>query len=287
MTGTSVLPPNPAHLVLTQSKEPTPSLEASSSYTEQQECVSLVRKCKSKRELKQVHAQILKSGLFSDSLCSGSLLAACALSDWGSMDYACSIFRGVGDPDTFLFNVVIRGFVRAGNWARALDLYREMLEIGVGPDKFTYPALLKACARSSALEEGKRIHGHSVKLGLGDDLFVQNSLVSMYGKCGGLKLARDVFDRTARKSVASWSAIIGAHTRSGEWSECLRLFREMGREGQSCRAEESAMVNVLSAITRLGALDLGKSVHASLLRNIAGLNATVETSLIDMYANCG
>lgn len=213
-------------------------------------------------------------------------MATCALSDWGSMDYACSIFRQVEEPGTFMFNTMIRGHVKDDNWGQALLLYVDMLESGAEPDYFTFPALLKACARVSALEEGMQIHGQAVKLGLQGDVFVQNSLINMYGKCGKVDLARAVFDQMERKSVASWSAVIAAYAGFGLWWECLVLFGDMSKEG-CWRAEESVLVSVLSACTHLSALDLGRCTHGSLLRHISGLNVVVETSLIDMYAKCG
>ncbi|KAL5552264.1 hypothetical protein UlMin_002440 [Ulmus minor] len=252
----------------------------------EQQCISFLKRCNSIKEVKQIHAQILKFGLLSDSFCAANLVVTCALSDWGSMDYACSIFHQIHQPATFLFNTLIRGHVKDTNWEQPLLLYCQMLRNGVDPDNFTYPPLLKASSRLSALPEGMQIHGHVFKLGLQGDVFVQNSLINMYGKCGNIELASHVFRQTLQTSVASWSAIIAAHATLGMWWDCLELFRDMIKQG-CWRAEESILVTLISACTHLGALDLGRSIHASLLRNISGLNVIVETSLIDMYVNCG
>lgn len=67
-------------------------------FLKEQECIPLIKKCRSLKDFKQVHGQILKMGLFWSSFCASNLLATCALSDWGSMDYACSIFRDIDDP---------------------------------------------------------------------------------------------------------------------------------------------------------------------------------------------
>ncbi|XP_059641429.1 pentatricopeptide repeat-containing protein At1g31920 [Cornus florida] len=252
----------------------------------EQECVSLVKKCKTIEEFRQVHGQILKLGLFGNSFCSSNLVTTCALSDWASMEYASSIYRQIDEPCSFIFNIMIRGHVKSMNLEEALFVYDDMLDRGVEPDNFTYPALLKACALIPALQEGMQIHGHVFKLGLVDDEFVKNSLISMYGKCGKVRNSCAVFEQMDQRSIASWSALIAAHAGRGMWSECLRLFGDMSSEG--CRkAEESILVSVLSACTHLGALDLGRCTHGSLLRNMSGLNVIVETSLIDMYLKCG
>lgn len=282
MTRTSVLNQT---LLLLPPKDSPKSTEFSLRLKEK-ECLSLLKRCMNMEEFKQVHVQILKLGLFWDSFCASNLVASCALSEWGSMDYACSIFRQIEDPDTFVFNTMIRGHVKDASFEEALVLHYEMFERGIEPDNFTYPALLKACARLPSLKEGMQLHGHTFKLGLKADFFVQNSLISMYGKCAEIELACAVFKQMDQKSVASWSAIIGAHASSGLWRECLILFGDMSLEGH-WRPEGSTLVSVISACTHLGALDLGRCTHGSLLRNISRLNVIVETSLIDMYVKCG
>jgi pentatricopeptide repeat protein len=237
-------------------------------------------------EFKQVHAHVLKCGIFFDSFCMSNLVATCALTKWGSMDYACSIFNQIDEPCSFDYNTMIRGNVSKMKLEEALLLYVEMIEEGVEPDKFTYPFVLKACSLLGACDEGIQVHGHVFKMGFEGDVFVQNSLINMYGKCGAINCARDVFDKMDEKSVASWSAIIGAYVCVEMWNECLMLLGEMSSEGR-CRVEESTLVNVLSACTHLGSPNLGKCIHGILLRNISELNVVVETSLIDMYVKCG
>lgn len=237
-------------------------------------------------EFKQVHAHVLKLGFFCDSFCGSNLVATCALAKWGSMEYACSIFRQIEEPGSFEYNTMIRGNVNNMNLEEALLLYVEMLERGIEPNNFTYPFLLKACSLLGGVKEGIQIHGHVFKAGVGDDIFVQNGLISMYGKCGAIKHACDVFETMDEKSVASWSAIIGAHACAEMWHECLMLLGDMSKEGH-WRAEESTLVSVLSACTHLGSPNLGRCIHGILLRNISELNVVVKTSLIDMYVKSG
>lgn len=256
-------------------------------FLKEQECISLVKNCTSSKDFKQVHGQILKMGLFWSPFCASNLLATCALSDWGSMDYACSIFEELDDPGTYEFNTIIRGHIKEMNSVEALFMYVKMVERDVEPDNFTFPALLKACALSAALEEGMQIQGHVFKLGLEEDVYIQNSLINMYGKCGKIRDSCTVFEQMDQRTIASWSALISAHANLGMWGECLRLFGQLMKCEGCLKAEESVLVSVLSACTHLGALDVGRYVHGYLLRNLSGLNPIVETSLIDMYVKCG
>ena len=78
---------------------------------------------------------------------------------------------------------------------------------GEEPDKFTFPYVLKACAGLSALQEGKEVHGHVVRVGFHSDVFVVTALVDMYGKCGNMEDARQVFDKMFDKDAVAWNAI--------------------------------------------------------------------------------
>ncbi|GMH09172.1 hypothetical protein Nepgr_011012 [Nepenthes gracilis] len=180
------------------------------------ECISLLKKCDSLEELRQVHGQILKLGLFwSHPFRASNLVATCALSEWGSMEYASWIFRRIDEPVTFDYNVMARGHVKDLNFEAGLNLFEEMLVGGVVPDNFTYPPTLKACAGLSLLDEGMQIHGQVLKLGYHHDLFVQNSLINMYGKSGKIRDSCAVFQQMGLRSVASWSSLIAAHVHSG------------------------------------------------------------------------
>ncbi|WRX17560.1 Pentatricopeptide repeat - like 10 [Theobroma cacao] len=221
----------PGTSVLQQTKffslpaDPPQSLELSLRLKEQ-ECFSILKRCKNMEEFRQAHAQI---------------------------------------------------------WLRVPS------QMGVAwtmPVQFFNKLMNRACACLQAQEEGKQIHGHAFKLGLESDLYVQNSLINMYGKCGEIEHSCAIFEQMDQKSVASWSAIIAAHASFGKWYECLMMFGNMSSEG-CWKPEESTLVTVLSACTHLGALDLGKCTHGSLLRNISELNVIVQTSLMDMYVKCG
>lgn len=282
MTGTIVL--SQTHFSSLPNNQPY-SIELSNSFNEKR-WLCLLKRCNSMEEFKQVHAHVLKCGIFFDTFCMSNLVATCALTKWGSMDYACSIFTQIDEPSSFDYNTMVRGNVNDMKLEEALLLYVDMIERGVEPDKFTYPFVLKACSLLGVVDEGIQVHGHVFKMGLEGDVIVQNSLINMYGKCGEIKNACDVFNGMDEKSVASWSAIIGAHACVEMWNECVMLLGKMSSEGR-CRVEESTLVNVLSACTHLGSPDLGKCIHGILLRNISELNVVVKTSLIDMYVKCG
>jgi hypothetical protein len=80
-------------------------------------------------------------------------------------------------------------------------------------DRFTYPFLLRACGGVAAPKLAAQAHAHVVRSGCEAHAIVQNSLIEMYTRCGGLPLARKVFDGMRDKDAASWNMLISAHAR--------------------------------------------------------------------------
>ncbi|XP_011626696.1 pentatricopeptide repeat-containing protein At3g62890-like [Amborella trichopoda] len=188
---------------------------------------------------------------------------------------------------------------------------------GTMPDSFTSLHAIKACTSLSLVPVGRQIHAHLLTLGLHTHVYVATCLLHLYGASNlfqeALRLfdelphkntvtwntmisacakshaphqARALFDLMPHKNLVSWSAVISAYTQSGHPKQAVRLFREMQLSG--LKPDEVSMVNVLTACTHLGALALGRWVHA-LSRRI-GFDPPIValgTALVDMYAKCG
>lgn len=238
------------------------------------------------QDLKQIHAHYIKLGHIHIPYHASKLLSNCALSQWGSIDYAQSIFYGFQSPCTFDFNTMIRAHVNYGSPIQALLFYRQMLENAIKVDNFTFTFAIKACAVLSAIKEGMQIHGHSVKFGYSDDVYVNNGLINLYSKCEDIDAAFTVFDKMGfSKNAASLSTILAAFNRVGLWSECTNVFTTTVCLG--IVLDESSLVSMISSCARLGMYSVGRSLHCFLMRNFMGLNVVVQTSIIDMYMKCG
>lgn len=109
----------------------------------------------------------------------------------------------------------------------------------------------------------------------------------MYSCFGGEFLgdARNVFDRMAKSSAVTWSAMIGGYVRSGLSSDAVGLFREMQASG--VRPDEVTMIGVLAAAADLGALELARWVGRFVEKEGIGKSVTLCNALIDALAKCG
>ncbi|KAK1359305.1 pentatricopeptide repeat-containing protein [Heracleum sosnowskyi] len=287
--------------------------------------------CKTMRDLNQIHANLIKTGLIADPLVASQLLKFSALSAPSQRDihYAYKVFDQMPQPNCFSWNTIIRASVEVGDNGyslQALNMFCVMLESEfVGPNKFTFPSVLKACANVGFVEVGKQVHGMIQKYGIERDEFVLSNLVRMYVVCGGMgdafvlfngnvcssdckkmnsgnvvlwnvmidgyvkagnfSVALDMFNEMPERSVVSWNSMISGFAQNGFYKEAVEMFREMQMGGVS--PNYVTLVSVLPAVSRLGALELGKWIHIYALRNEIEIDEVLGSALIDMYSSCG
>ncbi|KAM1859246.1 hypothetical protein ACFX13_011575 [Malus domestica] len=248
--------------------------------------LSLVPKCSTLREIKQIHAFSIKTHLQYDISVLTKLINFCTSNPTStSMDYAHHLFDQIPHPDIVVFNTVARGYARSGTPFRAISLFSHVLCAGLFPDDYTFPSLLKACAGSKALEEGKQLHCFAIKFGLHLNIYVCPTLINMYTECNDLDAARRVFDKKTDPCVVIHNAMIKGYARSSRPNEALALFREM--QASNVKPTDVTMLCALSSCALLGALDLGKWIHEYVKKNRFDRYVKVNTALIDMYAKCG
>jgi pentatricopeptide repeat protein len=219
--------------------------------------------------------------------------------------------------DVVSWNTLIGGYVRRGLPGEALEVFWRMAEEGTGrPDEVTMIGVVSGCAQLGDLELGKRLHEFVECNGVRCTVRLMNALMDMYVKCGSLELANLVFERMDTRTVVSWTTMIVGHARLGTMDDAQKLFDKMperdafpwnalmagyvqSKQGKEAIAlfhemqeakvapNEITMVNLLSACSQLGALEMGMWVHHYIDRHQLSLSVALGTSLVDMYAKCG
>ncbi|XP_010047809.2 pentatricopeptide repeat-containing protein At1g08070, chloroplastic [Eucalyptus grandis] len=278
--------------------------------------LSLLSKCKNLHQLRQIHCQIVKSGLHNTQFALSKLIEFCAVSPSGDLSYAVSLFESIEEPNQLIWNTIIRGHCLSAAPALAIDIYVQMLLRGAMPNSYTFPFLLKSCAKAGSTHEGKQIHSHVLKLGLESDSFVHTSLISMYAQSGELDSARLVFEKSSYRDVVSYTALLTGYASSGQMNEAKQLFEDIpvrdavswnamiagysecgqfeeaietfrGMQKVNVMPNESTMVTVLSACAQSGSVELGKWMHRWIEDYRVGSNTRLVNALIDMYSKCG
>ena len=72
--------------------------------------LSLIDRCISLKQLKQVHAHMLRTGLFFDTYSASKLFTASTLSPFSSLEYARKVFDEIPEPNLYAWNTLIRAY---------------------------------------------------------------------------------------------------------------------------------------------------------------------------------
>ncbi|CAL9195944.1 pentatricopeptide repeat-containing protein At1g31430-like [Musa acuminata AAA Group] len=248
-------------------------------------CISLLQRCSSMKQLKQVHCQMLATSLHRSGDVVEDLLVFCTHPDSGDLSYAATVFETLeGDPSLFLYNLMIKAFTKKNRFDYALMLFYRMRNQDVSPDNFTYPLVLKSMAGLSMASDVQKTHVLIVKSGFEFDRFTRISLVDVYSEMGHVEMSRTLFDETPEMGVISWNVMIGAYVKCRKFEDAISVYQKMVREG--VKPDEATLVITVSACSALGNLELGTKLHVRMHKEL-WFSVTLGNALLDMYTKCG
>ncbi|GAV79475.1 PPR domain-containing protein/PPR_2 domain-containing protein/PPR_3 domain-containing protein/DYW_deaminase domain-containing protein [Cephalotus follicularis] len=188
----------------------------------------LLSSCKTIETVKQFQAYLSKIGLGSDPYFAGKFLLHCATAIPNALHYARQLFIHFPNPDVFMYNTLIRGFSESDTPRHSIDMFIQLCRNSLAlPDSFSFAFVIKGAANCRSLSDGIQLHCQALRHGLDTHLFVGTTLISMYGECGGLEFAREVFEEMAQPNVVAWNAVVTACFKGGDVQAADIMFGRM------------------------------------------------------------
>ncbi|XP_010266986.1 PREDICTED: pentatricopeptide repeat-containing protein At5g66520-like [Nelumbo nucifera] len=263
-----------------------------------------------------IHAQIIKTGFHADRFLASTLV--CFYSAFGHVTSAEHVFDKVNDKDTALWTTMLVGYVQNGDidaarrlfgempnrdvvaWNAmlsgysqsgmpkdAIQLFREMQIAKLRPTDVTLVSALSACSQLGCLSLGEWIHAYIERYH--DIRFTStlvNSLVHMYGKCGRLDIAYEVFLEKGSGNLESWNAMLTSFAIHGCGMSALSLFCQMMKMG--LMPDRITFMAVLMACSHGGLVDHAYTCFACMSR-VYGLQPRTEHygCLVDVLSRKG
>ncbi|XP_042494586.1 pentatricopeptide repeat-containing protein At1g08070, chloroplastic-like [Macadamia integrifolia] len=208
----------------------------------------------------------------------------CKLDD---LTKARELFDRMGSgKNSVTWNTMISACVQNGEFGKAISTFHQMQEQNVKPTEVTMVSLLSACAHLGALDIGKWIHAYIRRQNLRTDVVLGNALIDMYGKCGSIEAALEVFHRLPLKNIFCWNSIIGGLGMHGYGDEAINAFVEMEKEG--IKPDGVTFVGLLSGCSHSGLVSEGRQ-YFSQMRGVYGVNPRIEHygCMVDLLGRAG
>ncbi|XP_024534211.1 pentatricopeptide repeat-containing protein At3g53360, mitochondrial [Selaginella moellendorffii] len=238
-------------------------------------------------EGRRIHSHIARCGFGDRALfLQNTLLNVYA--KCGSVRDAIELLESMELRNAVSWNVVIGGFARSGHRQEALEIFGKMMLEGVRPGRITFTNALLACEGEEFLPLGRIIHSSIQEAGITDQeeeekaVELGNGLIAMYGRCGDLAAATQVYYGVRQRTIVSWNSIIAAYAQSGHSKEAFQFFQELLANGT--KPSSVTFLAILPACSSSQEVD----VFSALIRE-AGLESDVlvSTCLITTYGKAG
>lgn len=247
--------------------------------------LSLLKACSLQGNIEQgrrLYAQVTKSGLGSQVAVGNAVIdmyAACQ-----SSEDACVAFQRMPDKDIVSWTSLLEMY--AHNDTLGLEGYHafeQMKGDGIELNRITYGYILQLMSRMAALEQGREIHASIVASGFESNDLISNALLDVYSSCGRLTDAFLAFQRTHRKSVSTWSALLMGCAQYKDYLLALNVFADMLSSG--VKPDGVVFLCLFSACNSVGeGCRLMKS-----MRGDHGILPRMEhqNSMVDILGNAG
>ncbi|XP_028052590.1 pentatricopeptide repeat-containing protein At3g20730-like [Camellia sinensis] len=233
---------------------------------------------------KQIQGCIQKSRLVKNLFVQSALVDL--HSKCGKMEDACYIFESMSERDVVSWNTMIGGYAVQGFADDALRLFRSMLRAGMIPDSFTLGSIMKAFVGGSSLMKVFQMHGFIIQLGCESHYVLIGSLIDAYAKCGSVRIADRIYKSMLKKDTIACTALITGYAREGTYSrDAFDLFN--GIHQMHMGVDNVILCSMLNICANTAALDLGRQIHALVLKCQSKHDVAMGNTLIDMYSKSG
>nr|UPT49056.1 pentatricopeptide repeat protein AaPPR1464 [Agave angustifolia] len=199
---------------------------------------------------KEIHSKAIRSHEGLSVSVSNALVTMYAKS--GSISLARRVFDQVyWQRETITWTSMIVALAQHGQGEEAIDLFEEMIQIGVKPDHITYVGVISACTHAGFVKEGK-------------------------GYFGMMKNEHKI-----EPTASHYACMIDMLARGGLLEEAQEFIRKMPVEPDAI-----AWGSLLSACRVHKNVDVAK-IAAERLLAIEPNNSGAYTSLANVYSSCG
>ncbi|KAL4569764.1 hypothetical protein LXL04_025407 [Taraxacum kok-saghyz] len=235
---------------------------------------------------KQIHAHVVKSG-WGSTVFLGSALVDFYSKSVAILD-AAKVFDEIPVKNTVCANALLSAYSDTKMWTNGIKLLQSMPSFNLCYDNWTLSMALRISAGLYAIELGTQIHAKLIRTvhDTKTDVFLLSSLIELYGKCGLVIKAKQVFSIAESADVVLWTSMLGVYGKHGHHKEVIKLFKDMLTK--KVKPDGIAFVTVISACGHTGQIDLGTEYFNSMDRDFGvSPNPKHYGCLVDLFCRAG
>ncbi|CAF4666250.1 unnamed protein product, partial [Rotaria sp. Silwood1] len=148
------------------------------------------------------------------------------LMKFGDIQSAENLFQSIKKKDTNIFGALMNGYNMNGLSKKCFKILEEMLEENISPNEIIWSIVIGANSQFRLLSRGQYIIDR-IPPEIQNKKPIQNSLIRMWGKCGSIEKAQNVFESVVDHDTMTYTAMINAFGLNGMGFEAIQLYRKM------------------------------------------------------------
>ncbi|KAL8051096.1 hypothetical protein ABFX02_06G123300 [Erythranthe guttata] len=231
----------------------------------------------------KIHGNMIKR-LIKESLALQSALLT-MYSKVGSIKDAHKVFDEMKEKDVVAWGSMISGNCENRKFEEALYLFKKTESDGVKSDSNIIASAIIACVGNDDEKLGLCIHALAIKRGFDFDPFTGSTLIEFYSKIRQPDMGKKAFSSVLQKNNVVWNSLISCYSQNALPNLSITLLPQMMQNG--IYPDSVSITTVLSAVSQMAALSIGKTVHGYSIRFLLPKENQVENALLDMYIKCG
>ncbi|CAF4768914.1 unnamed protein product, partial [Rotaria magnacalcarata] len=194
------------------------------------------------------------------------------LMKFGDVENAERMFRSIKAKGTNIYGALMNGYNLNGESWKCFKIFEEMKEKNIIPDEIEWNILIGAWSKSGMLHHCQYIV-NQIPLNIQNKIRTQNALIDMWGKCGSIENAKNVFNLVVDRDTITYTAMINAFALNGMGSQAVELYREM----PNILRNHVSQICVLNACSHAGLLHEARTIF----NEISLKTEPIITTMID------
>ncbi|CAF4293710.1 unnamed protein product, partial [Adineta steineri] len=173
-------------------------------------------------------------------------------------------------------------YIKNKQASKAIDLFNQIDK----PDEIIINLFFNAWAQSGtpeALHLVKKV-SNKIPKSFHSNSFINTSLLDALIKCGDIKQAESLFDKTTNKTIEMYGAIMNGFNLENNPIKTLNLFKKM--KVDNVQGNIAIFRCVMKALSQTGDYELSQSIIKQ-VPNSFFVNNQIQYALIDMWGKSG
>ncbi|CAM4802829.1 unnamed protein product [Rotaria magnacalcarata] len=221
----------------------------------------------------------------------------------GDVSHAQLLFDKSTKKTLFMYGAMMKGYIKNNSAKKAIDLFKEVKN----PNEVMVNLVFNACAQLATEKELNLLKSISSMIpnSFYSNHYVLTSLIDAFIKCGDVKSAKSLFDKSTKKTLPMYGALMTGLTINDREEEAIAIFNEIHLNELHRENHNEKQINLLfekktdcfeanitiylcliKALAKLGILEQAQSFVQQIPSSVLA-DHRIQNSLIHMWGKVG